>query len=98
MQYPLSVLKRFDTPKKYRKFFVRKIIEGIFWLNSLKISSCEESEKDRCSYEELTKEKLLILIQDSNIHLSFNSHIWHFRKETHKKADKHRKTVIQTYS
>lgn len=81
MQYPLSVLKQFDTPKKYRKFFVRKITEGIFWLNSLKISTCEESEENRCSYEDLTQKKLLMLIEDSIIHLSFNSHFWHFTEK-----------------
>lgn len=56
------------------KLFVSKITERIIRLNSSEISNCEESQEDRCFYEELTEAKLLMLLQYSIIQLPFHSH------------------------
>ena len=86
MEYPLSLLSNL-TLKTNTKLSVTKITEGIIRLNQ--ISSCEESEEDRCSYEEVTEDRLLMLIQYSIIRLSFNSHI-----QTIQREKKHIKRLI----
>lgn len=76
---PLIIFKQLTL--KYMKHFVGKITERIIRLNSLKISSWEESEEDKCFYEELTADKLLMLIQYSIIQLSLNSHMQPLQRE-----------------